>query len=233
MRGIRMSRVLRLLVVFVVLVLSPSLVVAQEVDEHEDESLYDHTGWFLRAGAALATFDEKKSDIQFDVGVGVAVAAGYRPRSYVAGELSFAYFWKSDTDDFLEFPRLADEEDDPTKKLVSYEISVNAKGYPLGYFASEDLPALLDPVAEFLDVIPDFFQPYLSLGVGYSEQNVGKLDQTRFALRFVGGADFLVTKHLGAYVEGGYTMHRDVVRRKRGSYLDGTRHMSVGALVRF
>jgi len=228
----------RIVVLYVVLILPVALVTAdagaQDAQEMAaPESRYDLSGWFLRAGAAAAFFDEAAGDIQFDPGVGLSVAGGYRHNAYLAGEFSFAYFWKSDTDDFLKFDEIQFDEDDPTKKLISYEISANLKFYPLGYVASDDVGTWFEPLSESLAVVPDWWQPYLSFGLGFSQQDVSELDQTRFALRFVGGMDFLITRHYGLYAEGGYTMHTNVVHKSEGTYLDGTGHIHLGALVRF
>ncbi|MDP6980533.1 MAG: outer membrane beta-barrel protein [Myxococcota bacterium] len=201
-------------------------------EDLEDESPYDYRGPYARAGVSYANFDEEDSDIKFDDAVGFTVAVGWRHSAWFALELSFASFFGSETDDYLEFDRAPNDEEDGSKSLSSTEFAVNAKFYPFGAMALRnfDESPLLYNVARML---PDIVQPYGAIGFGYSLQDVAVLDQTRPAFRFVGGVDVIVWEPVAITVEGGYTLHEHLVRRNRGTHIDGTGHVSVGATVRF
>lgn len=185
----------------------------------ESESLYARTGYYLQAGAAAGFFDAQESGVAFDPAFGSSVTVGYRINAYISGEIDFTYISDSDTDDFTKLDRLKLGEDDDTKTMKEYEVSFNLKGYPFGYFE--------------VSSIPDWVQPYARIGIGFGEDKVGYLDETRFLLRFGTGLDFLITDQVGVYVDGGYTVITSPVREKNESILDGRGHLGFGAFFRF
>ncbi len=207
---------------------------AEDVDEFADdeaeaeESAYDYRGPFVRTAFTFANFKEEDSDIQFDDALGLTVALGWRHNAWFALELSYASFFGSETDDYLKFDRIPLDEEDGTKKLHSSEFALNAKIYPLGF---ESIRNVRD--SPLLRNMPDILQPYGAIGFGYSLQDVAVLDQTRPAFRFVGGLDLIAWEPVAITVEGGYTLHRHLVRRNRGTHIDGTYHVSVGTTLRF
>ncbi len=200
----------------------------EEVDEVDEESAYDFRGLFVRAGYAYASFDEDESNIDFDDAMGFAVAVGWRHSAWAALELTFAGFYGSETDDYQNFDRVPVDDDDTTKSLTSSEFAVNAKLYPLGIDAVRDLRE-----SPLLSNLPEIIQPYVGIGLGYSLQDVGKSDQTRPAFRFVGGIDVIVWEPIAITLEGGYTRHEHLVRRNRGTHIEGTKHLNVGVTLRF
>ncbi len=205
---------------------------ALEDEGFEEENPYAYRGPYARAGFSYANFKEEDSDIQFDDALGFTVALGWRHNAWFAVEATFASFYGSETDDYLEFDRVPVDEEDGTKSLTSTEFAVNAKFYPFGVMALRDFDEspLLYNISK---LVPDIFQPYGAIGFGYSLQDVAVLDQTRPAFRFVGGFDVIVWEPVAITVEGGYTLHEHLVRRNRGTHIDGTGHVSVGATVRF
>lgn len=185
----------------------------------EPESRYERTGYYLRAGAAAGFFEAHRSKVDFDVGVGLAIAAGYRHNSYIAGEVGFRYSFAADTDDFTKLDGIDIGEDDDSKTLKEFEVTFDLKGYPLGYF---DVSAM-----------PDWVQPYAMVGVGFGETTVGNLKELRFLMRFGGGFEVLITDRLGVYLDGGYSVITGTVRENGGTILDGHGQLGIGALVRF
>lgn len=199
----------------------------------EDEaSPYDYTGPYVRAAYSFASFDEDDSDIQFDDAHGFTAAVGWRQSGWAAVELSFSAFYGSETDDFLEFDRVPLDETDGTKKLTSSEMAISGKFYPFGFEALRDFEEspLLFNIAR---LVPERVQPYGAIGLGWSLQDVDVLDQTRVAFRFAGGLDVIVWEPVAITIEGGYTLHEYLVRRKKGTHIQGTRHVSLGATLRF
>ena len=196
--------------------------------EEEAESPYDYTGPFVRVGYAYAAFDTDESDIQFDDANGFIVALGWRQYSWLGLEVSFAGFYGSKTDDYLEFDRVPIVVTDGTKSLTSSEFSVTAKLYPLGIRAVREFGE-----SPLLSNLPQIIQPYVAVGTGFGLQDVSTLDQTRAAFRFAGGLDVIVWEPVALTLEGGYTLQENLVRRKSGTYITGTKFLNVGTTIRF
>lgn len=187
--------------------------------ESDSESFYDYTGLYLQSGVAAGFFEAHKGKVDFDPGVGIAVAVGYRPNAYLAGQMDFVYIFEADTDDFTKLDRIELGETDDSKSLGYYEFSFNLKGYPLGYFE--------------VSTVPDWIQPYVKVGFGFADIEVGSLDEVGFLFRFDTGVDFMITDRLGVYLDGGYTVITKMVSEDDSTILDGRGHLGLGALVRF
>ena len=106
-----------------------------------------------------------------------------------------------------------------TDNLDYYEVTINLKGYPLGYF---EVPE-----------VPDWIQPYGKLGIGFAEVELGYLDEVRFLLRFGAGVDFMLSDKFGLYLDGGYSVITQTVKESKESILDGHGQLGLGGLVRF
>ncbi|MFT5442513.1 MAG: hypothetical protein ACI8W3_001557 [Myxococcota bacterium] len=187
-------------------------------DEHfdiEDVSEYDYIGWTLRVGLVGGFPDGRKKSVDFDPGIGYAIAVGYRQNAYMAGEVGISFIYDADTNDFDEIVDGANK----TKALRQFEVTVSAKGYPLGYFDVEE--------------VPDWIQPYVITGLGFGESQFNSTKENRIVIRFGTGVDFVLTDRFGAYVDGGYSLLRSSVQPNKGSILNGQGQISAGGTVRF
>jgi len=194
------------------------LAASEDTDYFDDfanaASRYDHRGWIFRLGVVGSFFDTRSSKVDFDPGVGFALAAGVRHNDWVVTELSFSWVFESETNDYERLVHLAETS---KESVEEYELALDFKFYPVGY---------LQPSAG-----KDWIQPYLSAGVGLSDVMVGDVDQSRFMLRFGAGVDVLLTDHYGFYVDGGYAVITSTARNNGGNLLDGAGRIGVGALV--
>lgn len=195
-------------------------------DEHLDEpseesfdaekvSEYDYTGWTLRLGLVGGFPDGRKKQVDFDPGIGYAIAVGYRHNAYMAAEFGVSFVYEADTNDFDEIVDGAKK----NKTLRQFEATVSAKGYPLGYFE--------------VDEVPDWIQPYVIAGLGFGESQFSSKKENRVVIRFGTGVDFVLTDTFGVYVDGGYSLLRSSVRPNKGSILNGQGQISAGGTVRF
>jgi hypothetical protein len=187
--------------------------------EVEAESLYDYIGPYLQAGVAVGFFDAHKGSVDFDPGIGFAVSAGYRVNAYLAGQMDLTYIFEADTDDFLKVEGIDFGESDKTKTLEHYEVTINLKGYPLGYYEVSE--------------VPDWVQPYAKFGFGFAEAKLGPVDEVRFLLRFGAGLDFMINDQFGVYLDGGYSVITQTVREGNKTLLDGHGQLGLGGVIRF
>ncbi|MBW2290980.1 MAG: outer membrane beta-barrel protein [Deltaproteobacteria bacterium] len=215
MNWLRMGVMLRCWIAIV----STALPLGAASAESDSASLYDFTGLYVQTGITADFFDAHKGRVDFDPGVGITVAAGYRSNAYLAGQVDFTYIFVADTNDFTKLDRIELEETDDSKSLGYYEFIFSLKGYPLGSFE--------------VSMVPDWIQPYVRFGLGFADIELGSLDEVGFLLEFDGGVDFMITDRLGVYLDGGYTVITTTVSEDDATILDGRGHLGLGALVRF
>ena len=219
MNRLRTGVALGLWIVFVIIAFPLASARAEPEAELDTETLYDYIGPYLQAGAAVGFFDAHKGSVDFDPGVGFTISAGYRVNSYFAGQMDFTYAFGADTNDFTDFVGIDFGESDKTKTLDYYEVTINLKAYPLGYFEVSE--------------VPDWIQPYAKFGLGFAEAEVAYVDAVDLLLRFGAGLDFMINDRFGVYLDGGYSVLTRTVREGKEAILDGQGQLGLGGLIRF
>jgi hypothetical protein len=166
----------------------------------------DLTGFYVNLGANIGA-PEFDGPLDGEVGGGVAFGGGYRVTPWLAAELEFDLLAGSDVE--VGGSDVGDAQ--------YWAITANVKGYPFSAFEK--------------DVIPAWIQPYARFGMGGGEIEVdfdglGEEEDGTFVARFGGGIDFLIHRHWGAYVDGGFHVASE-------DDLDGVGIFTVGAFYRF
>jgi len=166
-------------------VLSAGLAVAESSGGEgagEQAPDYARRGWYV-GGGVVGAFEE------FDLGsaadqsnfVGYGFRGGYRVHPRIAAEMSFERYTKADLDVLGQ----------SALEIDGWSLTANAKGYAL---TGRVQPyALLGLGTLYLNVEDQ-------LGLGLSD------DQAAFALRFGGGIDAYVTRHIVLNVEASYLL---------------------------
>jgi len=174
-----------------------------------------YTGPYVHFGGSVGGIDlddvqvaGRNRHVETDASGGFTMAGGYRFFPWLAGEFDLTFLGGGDVEIF----------DRDMGDAVSFSFTVGPKLYPMG---------LLDR-----QPIPEFFQPYLLIGIGGGETeldvkgNGRDIERSSFTARFLTGFDFWFTDHIGAFMEGGYHVWDD-------ESVDGFGVFSLGAQYRF
>jgi len=143
-----------------------------------DKNDFGRTGPYLRGGVAAA-YDLTVLLGDFtDTGIGLGVAAGYRAHRYVAVEALFHWLGKTD---------IGSGGTGTVATVERWDAIANMKLSP-GWRV----------------------QPYAAVGVGYGSYGLsssgGSGTLGGFVARFGAGIDGYITRNIGLYIEGAYTM---------------------------
>jgi len=153
---------------------------AQTFDESKIRG-YDYTGAYGQFGVAIGQINFDDSDIENDVSGGFTLGGGYRFLPWLAADANFTFL-------------AGDVEIDGSSKDFdgqAFGFTFGPKIYPLGLAKVEE--------------IPDFIQPYATIGIGGGEAEIDdtSFEEDYFLARFILGVDVWATDHFGLFVEGG------------------------------
>lgn len=167
----------------------------------ESKQGYDWRGPYAKLGLAIGFPDEKSSFPDVDPGAGFDLAGGWRLAPWLAAEADMNFIAGADVSG-------------TSKDMQIFAFTVNAKGYPLGALQT--------------DAIPQDFQPYVLMGLGGGEVEVGSFDEGSFIFRIGGGVDMWFAENFGAYFDAGYQVITD-----DDTGLNGEGLIVLGAMCRF
>ena len=170
-----------LFLVFVGLVSAVPLASATAEDE---EQFMDKA--YARLGLAIGWPNIDSSVYSGSTGAGLSFVGGYNIRDGLAAEVEFVFTAGTNA----ELGNGAEV----GGSASNVAFTINAKAYPLEFFAKDSLPSSIRPYAVF-------GLGGGSIGAGDSEpvQTIGA-----FLVRFGGGADWMFSRHVGIYADGSY-----------------------------
>lgn len=164
-----------------VLFLAPQLATAGGLFDAKSIRGYDYTGVYGQFGVSVGEINFDHSDS--DTSGGFTIGGGYRALPWLAADANFSYLGGGNVD--AGSFNVGDGS--------FFAFTFGPKFYPLGLFKT--------------DVVPDFIQPYGTIGIGGGEFDIdghsGFHDRSSFIARFILGVDFWATDHFGFFVEGG------------------------------
>lgn len=142
---------------------------------------YDYTGPYGQFGVAIGQINFDDSDIENDVSGGFTLGGGYRFLPWLAADANFTFLAGD-----VEIDGISNDFDGQ-----AYGFTFGPKIYPLGLAKVEE--------------IPDFIQPYATIGIGGGEAEIDdtSFEEDYFLARFILGVDVWATDHVGLFVEGG------------------------------
>jgi hypothetical protein len=142
---------------------------------------YDYTGPYGQFGVAIGQINFDDSDIENDVSGGFTLGGGYRFLPWLAADANFTFLAGD-----VEIDGFGGDFDGQ-----AYGFTFGPKFYPLGLAKVEE--------------IPDFIQPYATIGIGGGEAEIDdtSFEEDYFLARFILGVDVWATDHIGLFVEGG------------------------------
>ena len=134
--------------------------------------------------------------------IGLSFTGGYRIATWIGVDAEF--IWVGGGDLLSDGKKFAD--------LSMLAITANVKIYPLAYSP---------------DLIPQWIQPYVVMGIGSGlaqytptadlREDFGTENVNIFMGRFGGGIELLLTGHWGVYVDGSYYVASDEVFNGAGT----------------
>jgi len=146
---------------------------AVHADSHAGSNKYkEAVGSYFQGGLAIV---KTNHDADLDSNIGFAIAGGQRINEWLGADVEFYWAWR-DQGDGLD--------------TSQFGTTLNAKFYPIGLFSPEKL---------------DFIQPYFAIGIGGGNQKFKRsgpdAKDGTFIFRIGAGAEWLITKRLGAYAD--------------------------------
>jgi hypothetical protein len=165
---------------------------------------YEYEGPFAQFGVAVGQIDFDGNNIDNNASGGFTMTGGYRFLPWLAGEANFTYLGGGAVE--------RGSRDIGNGSFFAF--TFGPKVYPLGAFKVKQ--------------VPEFFQPYATIGIGGGEFHIehSSFDRSGFIARFILGADFWATDHIGFFVEGGgHVTDQD--------HVDGVGIFTVGGQYRF
>lgn len=142
---------------------------------------YDYTGPYGQFGVAIGQINFDDSDLENDVSGGFTLGGGYRFLPWLAADANFTYLAGD-----IDIDGVGGDFDGE-----AFGFTFGPKVYPLGFAKVEG--------------IPDFLQPYATIGIGGGEAEIDdtSFEEDYFLARFILGVDVWATDHFGLFVEGG------------------------------
>lgn len=153
---------------------------AQTFDESKTRG-YEYTGPYGQFGVAIGQINFDDGDIENDVSGGFTLGGGYRFLPWLAADANFTFLAGD-----VEIDGFGGDFDGQ-----AFGFTFGPKVYPLGFTNVEE--------------IPDFIQPYATIGIGGGEAEIDdtSFEEDYFLARFILGVDVWATDHVGLFVEGG------------------------------
>lgn len=179
----------------------------------------DWTGYYVQSGIVAGFPAARQSNVDFTPGVGVSMTVGVRHSRYIAGELDFSYVWLAKTNDFEKLEGNIPGETGKSKLLDSYAFTFNLKGFPLSYF---EVP-----------VIADWIEPYLRVGLGLGQTDLGPRTANRLLIPIGFGVDIMLYDRFGVYLDASYSVLTNAALRNKDAILNGQGQLRAGVVVRF
>ena len=157
---------------------------------------------FENSKALQNAIDQTDYSYEVDTFISGAGAIGYRFHPFFALDVQFEYLGESDVKlsgtDFIPGQGTVTFNDTKVATIKIWDVTGNVRAYPL------------------TGVIPDRFQPFALIGMGYGKgevssdnaalQNEVGGSEGGFIVRFGGGLDFYITEHIALYGEGSYVL---------------------------
>ena len=142
---------------------------------------YDYTGAYGQFGVSIGQINFDDSDVENDVAGGFTLGGGYRFLPWLAADGNFTYMAGE-----VEIDGFGGDFD-----AEAWGFTFGPKFYPLGLAKVEG--------------IPNFIQPYGTIGIGGGEAEIDDSDveEDYFLARFILGVDVWMTNNVGLFVEGG------------------------------
>jgi len=144
---------------------------------------YDYKGFYGQFGVAVGEINfDLPGDEDSDASGGFTMTGGYRILPWLAGEANFTYLGGGDVE--INNSNIGE--------ASFFAFTFGPKLYPLGFFEQK--------------VMPEFIQPYATVGIGGGEVDIEHTnidEESTFVARFLLGFDVWATDHIGLFVEGG------------------------------